>query len=240
MKAGIHRANYRYFADYGWLKTWHSFNFADYFNPLRERFGVIRVLNDEVIAPGKGFDMHEYKNLEILLFPLNGELKYQDQSGHESTLSQDEVQIISAGSGITFAFGNNSNSLPLEIIQIWLFPKIKNINPRIQCLQFNERERHGKFQLIASPEVISDVLWINQQTWISEIDLLKGQSASYNIQKANNVIFIFVITGSILFGSNEDMEARQRDSVEITDIDGPWEFIANQDSKLLLVDAPRD
>ncbi len=240
MKINIHRANERFFADYHWLKTWHSFNFADYFNPLRERFGVIRVFNDEVMEPGKGFDMHEQKNLEIVLIPLIGELKYQDQIGNEFTLGPDDVQIISAGSGINYSIGNNSNTLSLEIIQIWLFPKIKSINPRIQCLQFNERERRGKFQMVASPEVISDVLWINQQTWISKIDLNKSQSVSYNLHNDSNVLFVFVIQGSIHLAFNEEKEAGKRDSMEISDIDGLVKFIANQDSKLLLIEAPLD
>lgn len=240
MKINIHKSEDRAFADYGWLKTWHSFNFADYFNPLRERFGVIRVLNDEIITPGNSFDLHEQKNLEIIIIPLKGEIKYLDQSGNKSILYHDDVQINSAGSGIVYSFGNNSESLPLEILQIWLFPKIKNIKPRIQCLQFNERERHGKFQMLVSPDVISDVLWINQETWISRIDLKGGQSIKYNLQKDENVLLIFVIEGSIQLTGDDGIFAKQRDSLEITDIDGPVELIASLDAKLLFLDVPFD
>lgn len=240
MKINIHKSSDRPFADYGWLKTRHSFNFADYFNPLRERFGIIRVLNDEIIEPGCGFDMQEQKNLEILLLPLNGELKYQDQTGNKTILSHEEALIISAGAGIIHAFGNNSESLPLEVLQIWLFPNVKDIEPRIQCLQFNSRERKGKLQVIASPEIISDVLWINQHAWISRIDLKRSQSIKYNLNKESNVLLIFVIEGSIHLTDDKDIVANHRDSLEITEIDGPIEILASLDAKLIFLDVPID
>lgn len=240
MRINIHKSNDRAFADYGWLKTRHSFNFADYFNPIRERFGVIRVLNDEIIEPGCGFYIHEQKNLEILLLPLNGELKYQDQTETKTTVGHDEALIISAGAGIIHAFGNNSESLPLEVLQIWLFPKVKDIEPRIQCSQFNARERKGKLQLIASPEIISDVLWINQYAWISRIELKKNQSYKYSLHKESNVLLIFVIEGSIQLMGDSDMVGYHRDSLEITEIDGPIEILASLDANLLIFDVPID
>lgn len=240
MKINIHKSGNRSFRDYGWLKTWHSFNFADYFNPLRERFGIIRVLNDEIIEPDSSFDPHEHKNMEILLLPLNGELKFKDHAGIISTVMQDEVLIVSAGSGINYSFGNNSDSQPLEILQIWLFPKIKDIEPRYQCLQFNERERKGKFQVIVSPEIISDVLWINQQTWISRIDLYNGQSIQYHLQKDNNILMIFVIDGSIHLTGGEDVTANRRDTLEVTEINDHVDLIASDDAKLLFIEVPVD
>jgi quercetin 2,3-dioxygenase len=245
MKVHIHKATERGYADYGLVKSFHSFNFADYFNPVREKFGVIRVLNDEVMEPGGMFEMHEHKNLEILIMPLKGELVQVDNHGNKSIIASDEVQIISAGSGIQHSIGNNSGIELAEILQIWLFPKLKNTEPRCQVLQFPDSDRDSKLQKIFSPALISDILWINQNAWLSRIDLKKGNSFEYSLMKNGNYVMVFVIEGSIILqdyiDSDREMNvAMRRDSIEIKELKQNFTITAKSDCSLLFIDAPPD
>lgn len=245
MKVIIHKATERGFADYGWIKTYHSFNFADYFNPVREKFGVIRVLNDEVMEPGGRFEMHELKNLEIIIMPLKGVLEQEDNDGTKSLISPGEVQIISAGSGIRHSIGNASQTELAEVIQVWLFPKIKNTEPRYQVLQFPASDRQGKLQKIVSPSFISDILWTNQDAWISRTDLKTGGSLKYQLMKNENYILVFVLEGSVVLenysnGLHERFEAGRRDSMELQQTGQEINLTALTDCNLLIIDAPPD
>lgn len=245
MKVHIHRAIERGYADYGWVKTFHSFNFADFFNPVREKFGVIRVLNDEVWDPGGKFEMHEHKNLEIIIIPLRGKLVQDDINKNKSIITSDEVQIISAGTGLQHSIGNNSRSDFAEVLQIWLFPKVKNTEPRYQVLQFPASDREGKLQKIVSPSLISDILWINQDAWVSRIDMKAGSSFEYNLMKNENYVLVFVLEGSVILkydssGVQQSYSAGRRDSIELQEILQALTLTAQSDCSLLFIDAPPD
>lgn len=237
MKINIHKSHERGYADFGWLKTWHGYNFATYFNPLREKFGVVRVLNDDILEAGASFEMHPHANLEIVTIPLSGTLELNDASGASYKLNNEEVLIISAGSGITHAEANYSDYEPVHYLQIWVFPKIKNIQPRIQKLSFNKEERRGRFQQIVSPELISDVLWINQDVWISRIDIDQPYQGEYNLNKEGNMLLLFVIYGEVTMGGEKSTD---RDIVEISEIDKAITFTAIQKTSLLFIETPVD
>src|SRR5579862_2973358 len=130
MKKIVYREADRGAADHGWLKARHSFSFANFYDNSKVHFGELRVLNDDVIAPGKGFGMHPHDNMEIVTIPLSGSIKHRDSMGNEGIIKAGEVQIMSAGKGITHSEFNASNSEFLNLFQIWVFPKVRNIEPR--------------------------------------------------------------------------------------------------------------
>lgn len=237
MNINVHKSAERAYADHGWLKNWHSFNYADYFDPLRERFGVIRVINDYILSADQSFEMHPHSNMEIITIPLKGSLQDIDSHGHVTEINEGDVQIISAGSGITHSESNNSKEESVSFIQIWIFPKIKGIQPRYQQLSFSRKERAGRFQQLVSPEIISDVLWINQDAWISRIDIENEKMHTYNLHRDDNVLFILVIEGRVEI---EGKEANRRDSIEILDINNSIKIEASSKAQLLFIETPLD
>jgi quercetin 2,3-dioxygenase len=125
-----HSADSRGNANHGWLHSRHTFSFANYYNPERMHFGVLRVLNDDFVAPGQGFGTHPHENMEIISIPLEGDLEHEDSMGNTSVIKSGDVQVMSAGSGITHSEYNSSKEDPVKFLQIWVFPKVKNVTPR--------------------------------------------------------------------------------------------------------------
>jgi redox-sensitive bicupin YhaK (pirin superfamily) len=204
---------------------------------LRERFGVIRVLNDHVISAGGSFDKHTHINMEIITIPLDGTLHHIDSNNHVTEINKGDVQVISAGSGVTHAESNNHSDKPLSFLQIWIFPKIKGIEHRQQQLSFSSKERMGKFQQLVSPEIISDVLWINQDAWISRIDISDNTTCTYKLHHDDNMLMIFVIEGQVII---EGKLASRRDSIEISSINHEIQLRANSNAELLFIEVALD
>jgi quercetin 2,3-dioxygenase len=221
-------------ADYGWLNTFHHFNFANYFNPLRERFGVLRVLNDDTISGGTGFEEHPHANMEILSIPLQGALIHSDSMGNSTVIHTGEIQVMSAGTGIRHAEFNFSVDEQTKFLQIWIFPKQKNIAPRYEQKKFASPPPLNVFQTYVSPRKDSDNLWINQDAWLSRA-LLSGQSeASYTRKLETNGIFLFVISGEVTVDGHI---LKERDAIGITET--PEITVhATVDSDLILIDIP--
>ncbi len=167
MKKTIYKADSRGHSDHGWLKTNFSFSFADYYNPERIRFGMLRVLNDDTIQPGMGFGTHPHDNMEIVTIPLKGELAHKDSTGGKGIIKANEIQAMSAGSGVTHSEFNNSQTDEVSLLQIWVFPKEKNIEPRYDQKTFNPEERKNILKTVVSPDKNSDALWINQDAYFS-------------------------------------------------------------------------
>lgn len=239
MKLNIHRNEERGSSDYGWLKSKHCYSFGEYFNPVREDFGVVRVLNDELLEPDSLFGLHHQKNLEVILLPLKGNLFYSSSNGFTATLSNEEVLITSAGSGIDHSFGNSSPDESLALIQIWIYSKIKDIQPRNQMLLFPAGERRNQLQIIAQPDIISDVLWINQDVQLARIDITPGHSFQYKMHDEENLLLVFVIDGEIKINDSEAL-VKTRDTVELTGPDEYVKFYANELSKLLIIESVAD
>lgn len=245
MKTNINASHNRGFHENTWLKTWHSFNFGDYFNPLREKFGVVRVLNDEVLAPAASTDFHEYRNLEILIIPLAGELELIEESGNGSIISDSEAQLVSAGKGINYSLTNILDTDPAEYLEVWLFPKSKNTEPALWKNDFYKEDRYEQLQIIACPKICSNALSINQNVWISRIDLKSQSEYDYDLFIKNNQLLIFVIDGSIQITETKSdnfqkMKADARDTVEISDIDRTVRLYAENNCSLLLIETPED
>ena len=132
MKTILHKAATRGFFDHGWLKTHHTFSFADYYDPERINFGALRVLNDDKIAGGTGFGLHPHQNMEVVSIPLKGALEHKDSLGHASVIKEGEIQAMSAGTGIRHSEYNKNNNTPAEFLQIWVIPDRMNVSPRYE------------------------------------------------------------------------------------------------------------
>lgn len=236
MEVKIHKSSERGSADYGWLKARYSFSFANYYNPLRERFGVLRVLNDDIVDGGGGFDTHPHNNMEIITIPLRGALEHRDSMGHSSVIMKHEIQYMSAGSGVTHSEYNASKSELLNLLQLWIFPNVKNTPPEYNQISLEGKRLHNKIQTVVSPEGGDNIIRIKQDAWLSLLDADTGSAHKYTIHKPNNGIFLFLIEGKINVGNKI---AGKRDSIEITDTVDVTIF-ADEKSEILIVEVPED
>ncbi|WCL48975.1 pirin family protein [Leptospira sp. GIMC2001] len=196
-----YKADSRGFFDFGWLKTYHSFSFGSYFDPERIRFGALRVLNDDSIDAAQGFGTHPHDNMEIVTIPLLGALAHKDSMGNTEIIRKGEVQIMSAGTGITHSEFNASNDEDAAILQIWVLPKKRGIAPRYGQKVFPGNERQNQFQLIVSPTgddaAEKGPVWINQDAYFSLGNFESGTHAVYTKNLTSNGLFIFVIEGKV-------------------------------------------
>ena len=235
MKLTVHKAAYRGHADHGWLNTWHSFSFANYYNPDRIHFGALRVLNDDTIQAGMGFGTHPHDNMEIITIVLDGELAHKDSMGNGSVIRPGEVQVMSAGTGIQHSEFNHSKVNEASLLQIWVFPDKKNVEPRYGQAEFAEEEMNGKWRTVVSPDGKDDSLWIHQQAWFSLGVFEPGSTISYTLKKSDSLVYLFLISGELTVGSET---LNQRDALGIEEIEGPISMKTNKASKILVMEVP--
>jgi hypothetical protein len=234
MKKTLHKSDTRGLADHGWLLSRHTFSFAGYYNPERTRFGLLRVLNDDIVKGGMGFGEHPHDNMEIVSIPLSGELAHADSTGTEQVLKVNEVQLMSAGSGLTHSEYNHSENDDVNFLQIWVFPKEKNIKPRYEQKKFEPAERKNKIQFIVSPDKANNTLWINQDAYFALSEPGEGSVIEYKIHHKGSGLYLFVIDGSIeIAGEKLD----KRDAIGLEDIDN-IKIKALKDSYILLIEVP--
>ncbi|HEY3250737.1 MAG TPA: pirin family protein [Ignavibacteria bacterium] len=234
MKTILHKADSRGFADHGWLKSNHTFSFANYYDPDRVRFGLLRVLNDDTVEPGMGFGTHPHDNMEIVSIPISGELAHKDSTGKKEVIKTNDVQIMSAGSGLSHSEFNNSKTDKVNFLQIWVFPKVKDIEPRHDQKTFSPQERKNKLLTVISPEKNNGTLWINQDAYFSLGNLDEGTVIRHDIKKKNNGFYMFVIDGSIEING---IKLDKRDAVGLEEIESA-EIKALKDSEVLLIEVP--
>lgn len=234
MKTMLHKANTRGHANHGWLNSYHTFSFAGYHDPLRVQFGALRVLNDDLVQGGMGFGQHPHDNMEIISIPLKGALEHGDNTGGHGIIKSGEVQIMSAGSGIAHSEKNASKTEAVNFLQIWVFPKERNIKPRYDQKLFAKEERVDKFQTVISPEKNSNGLWINQDAWFSLGDLSKDSSTEYTVNKNGNGVYAFVLEGDVTIN---DQKLNRRDGLGIWDTD-KLSIKADSQAEVLLIEVP--
>lgn len=234
MKTTLHKADSRGKADHGWLNSHHTFSFASYHNPERVRFGLLRVLNDDIVQPGEGFGTHPHDNMEIISIPLKGALAHKDSTGNEHVINTGDVQIMSAGSGLYHSEYNASQKDEVNFLQIWIFPKERDIEPRYDQKTYNADDRKNKFQLVVSPDKNNGSLWINQDAYFSLVNLEKGKDVSYNINKKGNSLYLFLLEGSVTAAG---VKLGRRDGLGIEDTDEVT-ISANENSELLAIEVP--
>ncbi|MBL8007878.1 MAG: pirin family protein [Ignavibacteria bacterium] len=234
MNKTIHKAESRGYADHGWLQSYHSFSFANYYNPSKIRFGLLRVLNDDIVAGGMGFGTHPHDNMEIVTIPLKGEVAHKDSMGTKEVIKSGEVQIMSAGSGLTHSEFNNSEKDLVNLLQIWVFPKEKNITPRYDQKKFDSEERKNKFQLLVSPGKENGSLWINQNAFFSLADFDKDMNVQYKLKNKGNGVYIFIIEGSV------ELDGETLNRRDAAGIEGENEinFKTIEKSEILVIEVP--
>jgi hypothetical protein len=234
MKTVIHKAETRGHANHGWLNSHHTFSFAGYSDPSRVNFGALRVLNDDIVAGGRGFGQHPHDNMEIISIPLKGTLEHGDNTGGHGIIKSGEVQIMSAGSGIAHSEKNASATEAVNFLQIWVFPKVRNIQPRYDQKLFPAEERINKFQTVVSPEKDASGLWINQDAWFSLGKLQAGFSTEYTLNKNSNGVYAFVIEGDVTINGQE---LNKRDGLGVWDTD-KLSIVADSNAEVLLMEVP--
>lgn len=235
MKTIVHKANSRGDANHGWLHSKHTFSFANYYNPERVHFGVLRVLNDDYVAPGKGFGMHPHDNMEIVSIPLEGDLEHSDNMGNVAVIKHGDIQVMSAGTGVMHSEYNKNNDVPVKFLQIWIFPNQKNVKPRYDQISLKMNERQNRWQQILSPNPEDEGVWIHQDAWFHIGKFERGFSLDYNVKKPGNGVYAFVLNGEVAI---EGEPMGERDGFGIWDTDS-FTLQANSDgAEVLLMEIP--
>lgn len=233
----LDHAESRGIADHGWLYSRHTFSFADYHNPERMGFGKLRVINDDIVAPGEGFATHGHSNMEIISIPLHGTLRHQDNMGNTHIIRAGDVQIMSAGTGITHSEYNASDSESVNFLQIWVLPDARNITPRYEQKTFDPRTRHNHFQCVLSPDKEDqDALWINQDARFMLADFDQEHHDIYSVQTPGHGVYLFVISGRVIAGGETLSE---RDGIGLIGLN-TLSLRAISASQLLIIEVPVD
>lgn len=233
MKTVVDKANSRGHANHGWLKTFHTFSFANYYNPQRMHFGKLRVLNDDWVAPSNGFDTHPHKNMEVISIPLSGYLRHGDSIKNSDVISFGDIQVMSAGTGIWHSEFNDNADKPLEFLQIWIFPRKENTTPAYGSFDIRPLLKPNVFSLFLSPNGETPAS-INQDAWFSMGDIETGQLREYILHDKNNGVYVFVIEGEIkidktVLSRRDGAGFWETDSIVIESL---------KDSKVLLMEVP--
>jgi hypothetical protein len=234
-KTVLHRSATRGQANHGWLNARHTFSFASYYDPNRMNFGVLRVLNDDQVAEGRGFGTHPHDNMEIITIPLEGDLEHKDSMGNSSVIRYGDVQVMSAGTGIQHSEFNPNKDKPLKLLQIWVFPNKRNVSPRYDQITLNMNERHNKLQQVLSPSPEDEGVWIHQDAWFHLGKFDKDFTAEYEIKKNGNGIYAFVIRGAVKI---EGELLNERDGLGIWETDNLSIQSVQEGTEILLMEVP--
>jgi quercetin 2,3-dioxygenase len=230
----FHKANTRGHANHGWLNAHHSFSFASWYNPERVQFGVLRVLNDDVIAAGMGFGTHPHDNMEIITIPLEGDLAHKDSMGNSATIKSGDIQVMSAGTGIQHSEFNPNPDRETKLFQIWLFPNKRDVVPRYQQLKINPENIQDKFVQVLSPNPNDEGVWIYQDAWFHIGTFNTSNTTTYQIKKEGNGVYIIIIEGEVII-EGQNMETR--DAIGIWDCTSINIQITSK-AKILLLEVP--
>ncbi|NLR79326.1 pirin family protein [Chitinophaga eiseniae] len=216
MKKVIHRADTRGYANHGWLKSHHTFSFANYYDPNRIHFGALRVLNDDSVKGGMGFGAHPHDNMEIVSIVLHGALEHRDNTGKQEVIRKNDIQIMSAGTGVVHSEFNASKTEDVNFLQIWVIPSERNVAPRYDQRTFDPASRENKLQVVIAPDKSADTLWLNQDAWFSLGKFDAGKTVEITAKKAGTGSYLFLLSGEIQI----DGETLQtRDAIGLSEYD---------------------
>lgn len=234
MKSVLHKANSRGHANHGWLDTHHTFSFANYYNPERMNFGVLRVLNDDVVAAGRGFGTHPHDNMEIISIPLEGDLEHKDSMGNVAVIKEGDVQVMSAGTGIFHSEYNKNRDQEVRFLQIWVFPNKRDVEPRYDQIKLDDEKLRNQFHQILSPTPNDEGVWIHQNAWFHLGKLEKGTKLTYDLNDQHNGVYAFVLNGNLTIN---DQTLNQRDGYGVWDVD-KINISADSNARILLMEVP--
>jgi redox-sensitive bicupin YhaK (pirin superfamily) len=234
-KTILHKSETRGHANHGWLESYHTFSFANYYNPERMHFGVLRVLNDDRVNPGMGFGAHPHENMEIISIPLEGDLEHKDSMGNVATIKHGDIQVLSAGTGIQHSEYNKNQNELVKFLQIWIFPNKKNVIPRYDQITLNIAERNNKLQQILSPNPEDEGVWIHQDAWFHMGTFEANIQTEYQFKKAGNGVYAFVLKGDFII---EGQKLGNRDGFGIWETNIISIESLSEDSEILLMEVP--
>lgn len=236
MKTILHKSDTRGYADHGWLKSHHTFSFASYHNPNRMHFGALRVLNDDVVQPKMGFGTHPHQNMEIISIPLKGALSHKDSMGNKRAIEVNEVQVMSAGTGLTHSEFNDSKTEEVNFLQLWIIPEEMNVTPNYEQREFSVEERHNTLQTIVVPKdkLEGNALPISQQAYIYKSSLEASVSLDVALKSPKNGLYVFVVEGE---ANVADTVLQKRDAIGVYDIE-QFSIKALKQSELILIEVP--
>jgi redox-sensitive bicupin YhaK (pirin superfamily) len=203
----LHKAETRGHASHGWLNSYHSFSFANYYNPDRMHFGALRVLNDDTVDAGMGFGTHPHDNMEIISIPLEGDLEHKDSMNNVAVIKNGDIQAMSAGTGIYHSEYNKDRQHRVKFLQIWVFPDKRNVEPRYDQVTLKAEDRHNKLQQILSPNADDEGVWIHQNAWFHLGQFDKGVSADYTLKAKNNGVYGYGIWDTSSFSITAESNA---------------------------------
>jgi redox-sensitive bicupin YhaK (pirin superfamily) len=235
MKSVLHKAATRGHANHGWLDSWHTFSFANYYEPTRMHFGALRVLNDDTVAPGMGFGRHPHDNMEIISIPLEGDLEHQDNTGTNQVIKKGDVQIMSAGTGIFHSEKNKNSDQQVKFLQIWVFPNQKNVAPRYDQKTFEDSDKKDRLATVVSPIGTKDGgVQIHQDAWFHLGKLTKGTEVKYDVKKEGNGVYAFLLEGDATIN---DIAMNRRDGLGLSET-SKLTIMADSDTEILLMEIP--
>ncbi|GLU42544.1 pirin family protein [Allomuricauda sp. NBRC 101325] len=234
MKTVLHKSNTRGHANHGWLNSHHTFSFAGYHDPNRMHFGVLRVLNDDQVAPGQGFGTHPHDNMEIISIPLEGDLEHKDSMGNTTVIKEGDVQVMSAGTGIYHSEYNKNRDKEVKFLQIWVFPKERNVAPRYDQISIREIEKPNTFYQVLSPNADDDGVWVHQDAWFHLGKFDADATDTYTIKKEGNGVYAFILDGEVEINGQK---LEKRDGFGLWETDS-FDFKSLTDSRVLLMEVP--
>ncbi|MBL7807589.1 MAG: pirin family protein [Saprospiraceae bacterium] len=231
----LHKAESRGHANHGWLNSHHTFSFANYYNPERMHFGVLRVLNDDTVEAGMGFGTHPHDNMEIISIPLEGDLEHKDSMGNIATIRQGDVQVMSAGTGIYHSEYNRNKDQKVKFLQIWVFPNKRGVTPRYDQITLESANEKNKLIQILSPNADDEGVWIHQNAWFHMGNLNAGFETTYQLKGgAGNGVYVFVLDGEVTV---EDQKLGKRDGFGIWNVEH-FTLKADSQARVLLMEVP--
>jgi len=234
MKTVLHKAATRGHANHGWLDSHHTFSFANYHNQERMNFGVLRVLNDDQVHKGMGFGTHPHDNMEIVSIPLEGDLEHKDSMGNTTVIKSGDVQVMSAGTGIQHSEYNRSKDQQVKFLQIWLFPKQRNVSPRYDQISIQDIKKKNELYQILSPNENDEGVWIHQDAWFHLGEFDNETASAYQVKKEGNGVYFFILEGNVEIHG---------ESLNKRDGFGVWNtnsiaFKAQKDARFLAMEVP--
>lgn len=235
MNYTLHKASERGVAEHGWLHSRFSFSFANWYNPAKMGFGVLRVINDDVIDADSGFDLHPHDNMEIVTIVMEGAVTHGDSMGNEGAIPAGDVQVMSAGTGVVHSEHNNSLEDELKLFQIWILPKERGIEPRYDQKSFGATWKQNALQLLVSPDGRNDSLFIHQNAFIHRGALIDGKTQEYMLHDAEkNGVYLLVVDGSVKIDGHT---LNSRDAIGVSETDSII-IVANATARYLLFEVP--
>ncbi|WP_130803877.1 pirin family protein [Acinetobacter ihumii] len=217
----IRYAHERGGSHHGWLQSRHSFSFADYWNPKQVGFSSLLVINEDIVAPSKGFHMHTHRNMEIISYVLAGALEHKDSMGTGSVIQPNDTQLMSAGQGISHSEFNLSSEQDVHLLQIWVVPNVADTQPKYQQMHLNEEDKRGKFHLMIAPQGHERTLAIKQDIYIY-VAAFDGSEHADFVVSHNRYVYVHIAKGHIqinktAFQSGDGIKIRQNQTLSFTD-----------------------